>query len=124
MLSAIDRIRVAEISRESRLSGKVSYRLEADFFAFSGHFPGRPILPAILQIKLGLRLCEILTGEKLTVNSIERAKFMLPIAPASDVLVQARLQATGDDKPGFRATVNLSAHRRKAASFTLNLSLR
>jgi 3-hydroxyacyl-[acyl-carrier-protein] dehydratase len=66
------------------------YCFHPDFIGFSGHFPGYPILPALVQLQIGIILAEENEGRPLKISSIERAKFLLEIHPNKEVLAQCK----------------------------------
>ena len=50
LTAAIRAAAVGDIERRADGSIRQRYVFNADFPGFSGHFPGRPILPAVVQI--------------------------------------------------------------------------
>jgi 3-hydroxyacyl-[acyl-carrier-protein] dehydratase len=95
-----------------------SYIFDEKFLGFSGHFPGRPILPAVLQIMAASLLVAAAAGEPLLPVSVERAKFVTPILPGMTVEITCRPRggaATGTWE------VRIDSRSRTAASFTLEL---
>ena len=105
---------------ERRDDGSIRQRyvFDADFPGFSGHFPGRPILPAVVQIMTANLLIETATGSSLQAAAIERAKFVRPIVPGELVEITCRRLA------GAAAElwdVRIDAGRQAAASFSLTL---
>lgn len=63
------------------------YRLPRDFPGFTGHFPGNPVLPALLQTAMVRLLIEDVLGEPCSL-AVRNAKFSLPIRPDAVVTVQ------------------------------------
>jgi 3-hydroxyacyl-[acyl-carrier-protein] dehydratase len=109
---------VGSVERRADGSVRQRYEFEADFPGFAGHFPGRPILPAVLQIMMATLLAEAATGQRLLATAIERAKFVLPIVPGALVEIACRRL------PGAAADlweVRIDADRQAAASFYLTL---
>ena len=53
----------------------------ADFPYFDGHFPGNPIVPAVVQIAWALVGVEALRGVAMKNYRLSRFKFILPIVP-------------------------------------------
>lgn len=105
---------------ECRADGSVRqhYVFNADFPGFSGHFPERPILPAVIQIMAASLLVEASTGQRLLPAAIERAKFVQTIVPGAVVEISCRRL------PGAAADLwetRIDSDRQAAASFFLTL---
>ncbi|MHB8835522.1 MAG: 3-hydroxyacyl-ACP dehydratase FabZ family protein [Candidatus Methylomirabilia bacterium] len=118
LTEAIRAAAVADIERQGDGSVRQRYVFPADFPGFAGHFPGRPILPAVLQIMAATLLVEAATGQRLLATAIERAKFVLPIVPGALVEIACRRL------PGALADlweIRIDAGRQMAASFSLTL---
>ena len=89
--------RVLEIERKKRIVAVKNVSANEPFF--SGHFPGRPILPGVLIIEAmaqaggTLLLTEIPDRhDKLMVfTGIERAKFRRPIVPGDQVRIEVEV---------------------------------
>jgi 3-hydroxyacyl-[acyl-carrier-protein] dehydratase len=64
--------------------------LPADFPGFAGHFPGYPVLPAVLQVLAAQVLVEELRGRPLRLAKLERAKFLRPVRPGEPLRVECR----------------------------------
>ncbi|MDR0952883.1 MAG: hypothetical protein LBM71_01650 [Elusimicrobiota bacterium] len=56
-----------------------------DFPAFEGHFPGYPLLPAVVQIELALFTISARQNKKVKLKSVKKAKFSAPIFPLDTV---------------------------------------
>ena len=67
-----------------------TYRFEPDFIGFSGHFPGYPILPAVVQIYTLLSMAEAVKGCPLQLLSITKAKFHIEVYPGQDMQAEYR----------------------------------
>jgi len=120
LTGAIRGAAVCDIERADDGSVRQRYVFSRDFPGFSGHFPGRPILPAVLQIMAASLLIEAATGQHLLPASIERAKFVNPIGPGALVEITCRRL------PGATADVweaRIIADGQAAASFFLTLHL-
>lgn len=105
---------------ERAVDGSVRQRyvFGPDFPGFSGHFPGRPILPAVLQVMAASLLVETEMGKRLLPSSIERAKFVHPIVPGALVEITCR-RVAGVDADLWEARID--SDRQAAASFFLTL---
>lgn len=66
--------------------------LPASFVGFSGHFPGYPIVPAVVQIFMAQLVAEQYLRVSKTIGSVERAKFLRQLKPddAIDVCCQRK----------------------------------
>ena len=65
------------------------FTLAGDFIGFEGHFPGHPIVPAMVQMLMARMLLEeIGAGER--PDTVQSAKFLAPIPPGTRVVVIAR----------------------------------
>ncbi|WMY09035.1 AMP-binding protein [Paraburkholderia phenoliruptrix] len=74
-----------ELLAEARSGDTLHYELRVPptLVHFSGHFPGLPILPGVVQVDWAMRLAaEQLLGVR-GVNSIDRLKFMAPVSPGA-----------------------------------------
>jgi len=118
LTEAIRAAAVGDIERRADGSVLQRYVFSPDFQGFSGHFPGRPILPAVLQIMAANQLVEAATGQRLLSTAIERAKFVHPVVPGAVVEITCRRL------PGAAADlweIRIDSDRQAAASFFLTL---
>lgn len=69
------------------------YRLQADFPGFAGHFPQKPVLPAVVQLLMARMTVEDGLGRSLNLTDVPQAKFMLPLGPGLIVTVAVRPHA-------------------------------
>ena len=106
----------AEISADR---GRQGYRFNENFVGFAGHFPGYPILPAVLQVLMAQLLAERVVGEPLQFLSLERAKFSLQLLP-QDCIEVSVCHKQRQDQLCFACELQVSG--KSAASFTLVLS--
>ena len=100
---------------------KQQYRFSPDFIGFSGHFPGNPILPAIVQIMMALISTEKYKGCRLEAAGVEKAKFHIPIQPDQEIEVECCQRPVGDQS-GCDARLSVSAGL--AASFRISFSVK
>ena len=117
LTGAIRAAAIGEIERRADGSVRQRYVFNADFPGFSGHFPGRPILPAVLQIMAANQLVEAATGQRLLSAAIERAKFLQPIVPGAVVEITCRRLPGAADLWEAR----IDSDSQAAASFYLTL---
>ena len=97
-------------------SGEQSFCFTDSFLGFEGHFPGYPILPAILQTLLAQILAEKVVGEPLQFLSLKRAKFIRQLLPGDRIDVSLSCQ----EKNGqLSFATQLRVANEPASSFTL-----
>ncbi|MFC1884063.1 3-hydroxyacyl-ACP dehydratase [Thermodesulfobacteriota bacterium] len=95
-------------------AGLIRYRFSPEFTGFSGHFPGYPILPAIVQVLCGSSAVEEFKGSHLETITVEKAKFLLEIKPDQEIEVECRKQSIRD-RQGFN--IRLMTEEGLASSF-------
>jgi len=93
------------------------FRFDEEFVGFEGHFPGRPILPAVVQIMAALQTAASVWQDlSVDASSVDKAKFLLPVVPGDEIEIHCtRTEAGGT--PGLTARVLLRGE--PAASFTV-----
>jgi 3-hydroxyacyl-[acyl-carrier-protein] dehydratase len=98
-------------------TGVGRYRFDEAFAGFRGHFPERPILPAVVQIMAALHVAgEVWKGVSDTSLSVERAKFTLPIVPGDEIEVRCGMKRLG---AGTGIEVRISVRDASASSMLL-----
>ena len=81
--SALGRVQTKD---PDTITGK--YCFSDDFLGFSGHFPGYPILPAVVQLIAAQCLIEEQKGHQIELRSVLNAKFLQEIRPGNEILIQ------------------------------------
>ncbi len=76
-------------SQTEMISAKFAFSPE--FNGFTGHFPGNPILPGICQIQCILVLISKHLGEKVSLSSVKRARFLNTVIPEDEILVKGKI---------------------------------
>lgn len=110
-----------DIERTGTETGARRYRFPPGFIGFSGHFPGNPILPAIVQIRAVVSLAEEEGGKTLRLATVRSAKFIAPIRPDEDVWIRYRRRV---DSGMDICDATLSVAGKTVASFQLELAER
>jgi len=90
------------------------FRFADDFPGFDGHFPGYPVLPAIVQVLAAQSVVEGMLKRPLVMKGLERAKFLRPVLPGETLEVDCRVRRSGDRQVW---DVRLSADEKPAAAF-------
>ena len=62
------------------------YRPGSDFVGFEGHFPGHPVLPAVVQILMAEITISQATGTDRRTEGIRNAKFLRPVPPGTCIV--------------------------------------
>ena len=100
---------------------ELTYRFGEDFAAFSGHFPGHPILPAFVQLLAGQCALQLRLQRDIVLRRVKRAKFLKPIEPNHEIIVRWRERSLDD---GVQGSFTLLADGEKAATFTAEMAVR
>ncbi|SDQ77450.1 Acyl-coenzyme A synthetase/AMP-(fatty) acid ligase [Paraburkholderia fungorum] len=74
-----------EVLAEARSGDTLYYELRVppSLVHFAGHFPGLPILPGVVQVDWAVRLAVDHLPDVRAVASVDRLKFMAPVAPGA-----------------------------------------
>jgi 3-hydroxyacyl-[acyl-carrier-protein] dehydratase len=77
----------------------------AAFVGFQGHFPGRPILPAVCKIQAALAMLEASREREVRLREIVSAKFLSPVTCGEEVLVRCAVAMQEGGQGVVKATV-------------------
>jgi 3-hydroxyacyl-[acyl-carrier-protein] dehydratase len=83
-------INVLQAIKESfkkREENSFTFFIDKAFPAFEGHFPGTPLLPAIVQIEIALFCIKRILNKNASVSEIKKAKFVRPVPPDTEISV-------------------------------------
>ena len=69
--------------------------IAADHPAFEGHFPGRPIVPAVVLLAEALAAIEAATGIAGSGWNLSSAKFLVPVLPGMPLVFAHEATAAG-----------------------------
>lgn len=119
LLEAIKRSALgrAKITGPDTITGR--YLFTEDFPGFSGHFPGYPILPAVVQLIAAQCLIEEQRGCELQPVSVQNAKFLQEIRPGSEIRIKCS-DCMVKGRQGSR--VEIDSGGKIAASFLMTFS--
>ena len=88
--------RVLRLERDVSITAIKAVTINEQFF--QGHFPGRPIMPGVLQLEAmaqaGIFLFEgALEGGKLAfLTGVENARFKKPVVPGDQLILEVKLE--------------------------------
>lgn len=71
--------------------GQASFVFTTNSPVFAGHFPARPVLPAVVQLQM-VQAILARQGGKSCLHSVKQAKFVAPIGPSLPVELQIEQQ--------------------------------
>ena len=117
--NGIDASKLDAFAATGTETGARRYRFGPGFIGFSGHFPGNPILPAIVQIRAVVSLAEAESGKTLRLAAVRSAKFLSPIRPDEDVWIRYRRRV---DSGMDICDATLSVAEKTVAAFQLELA--
>lgn len=77
---------------DRQLKASADFEFPPSYVGFNGHFPGRPVLPAIVQLAAVRYLSERALGTQLSPLLYSRTKFKGMVLPGMKVVVSVRLE--------------------------------
>lgn len=91
-----------------------------DFLGFSGHFPGYPVVPAVVQVLTAQMVVEAAAGRPLRLTALENAKFLIQLRPEEAITVRCRQKKVTSVATFYEGTLSVAAGL--AASFQFALA--
>jgi 3-hydroxymyristoyl/3-hydroxydecanoyl-(acyl carrier protein) dehydratase len=76
-------------------AARIAMHIAPDHPAFAGHFPGRPIVPAVVLLAEALAAIEKATSEPVFDRILANAKFLVPVPPGMPLALSHEETATG-----------------------------
>jgi len=105
-------------TRKTDRGREKEYIFPQSFLGFQGHFPGKPVLPAVVQIMIFRESIAEELARPLEIVKVTRAKFLKVIG--ADVSVTATWTLKETDE-GFLCKCLLESEGERASSFNLTL---
>src|SRR3954471_19449958 len=108
--------RVIELEPRVRIVGIKQVTINEPFF--SGHFPGAPVMPGVLQIEALAQLGAILVLREFEdrdnkipfFSAIEKAKFRRPVVPGDTLVLEVIALRTGSKVQKMRGVATVDGH--------------
>jgi 3-hydroxyacyl-[acyl-carrier-protein] dehydratase len=94
-------------TKESTFTAQITFNPAHPLF--SGHFPGKPIVPGVVLVEITAALISQLTGKELVVKEASVIKFLHVIEPLVHPLVIAEGSIIEQDDGSFRVELAFSA---------------
>ena len=79
--------------------------LHKDHSVFEGHFPGQPVLPGVLIMRIVRDIARQHTGLQLYLRSAVSIKFLTPVDPTVHNVFEVELKAMSHDDVPYRYDV-------------------
>lgn len=95
-----------------------SFCLPPSFAGFDGHFPGNPVVPAVVQLMLGQILAEAVCGRRPFITRVVKAKFLKPLRPLENIQVSCMTEC----EKASCCHIEIAGNAELAAVFRLELS--
>jgi 3-hydroxymyristoyl/3-hydroxydecanoyl-(acyl carrier protein) dehydratase len=87
------------------LEHRAQMKIPADHPCLAGHFPGNPVVPAVVLLDCVARALNTALGRAVMVSAIPSAKFLGPLAPGEEFGIELVIE-TGSATARFRCVVN------------------
>jgi len=71
--------------------------LDASHRIFSGHFPGNPVTPGVVQMEIIKELASEVTGRPLNLHTMSNCKFLAILNPQDTPEIQIRIDLTAQE---------------------------
>ncbi len=85
-------------SLDQNLQVTAEFCLSEDFIGFQGHFPGRPVLPAVCMISAVLATVQKALGKNVALEVVKSAKFFAPVTPEERVRIEFKLDSLSEPR--------------------------
>lgn len=96
------------------------FAFAGDFLGFAGHFPGYPVLPAMVQVLVAQMVVEESAGRPLRLTALANAKFLIQLRPQEVITVCCRQKKVTVAATLYEGTLHVAAGL--AASFQFALA--
>ncbi|MBK9551117.1 MAG: 3-hydroxyacyl-ACP dehydratase [Saprospiraceae bacterium] len=87
------------IEREGDLLPGFKIRLDADHPIFKGHFPGQPVLPGVMILKIITSCVSLYQKRNLLISKVKQCKFLNFVDPIINPELFLDIEIYGTDSP-------------------------
>lgn len=95
-----------EIILESKTPGQLDVRvkLNANHAIYTGHFPGKPVTPGVVQIQMVKEILQHSYGQTLEMSQLRQCKFLQIIDPNETPEIDMVILVSGEELKQVNAT--------------------
>ena len=86
--------------------GHFILQLNENHSVYEGHFPGQPVVPGACLMQMMKELAELMIGKRLLLLKADELKFLLPVNPLTDKILEANLTCSIDEEKRIRLIAN------------------
>lgn len=98
---------------ENTIDSEVS--LNVDHPIYSGHFPHQPVVPGVCMMQMIAELTTTAIGKKVAIKKANQAKFLIPIIPQKNPMLDVKIKYTIGDEGILKVTGSI--HRGELTFF-------
>jgi len=88
---------------------RATVELNPDHVVYKGHFPGRPVVPGVIQLQIIKEMLEKGLGKKLLLSRIISAKYYSMIIPGEMPQLDVSIQIKPVEKGDFKITSQINS---------------
>jgi|SRR5580698_3492678 3-hydroxyacyl-[acyl-carrier-protein] dehydratase len=88
-------------------SANITLQLNEKHAIYNGHFPEQPIVPGACLLQIIKEIVEVILESKLQMLRADELKFLLPVNPVNDNILQGSINYVIDDKNQINVVANL-----------------
>jgi len=81
---------------------------------YQGHFPGHPVVPGACLLQMVIELIEVIFERKLTFLKADELKFLAPVNPVEDNMLQAQINYSTTEENKINVTAIFSQHSQQS----------
>ena len=118
-----DEIRACGIkpAQKTERGWEKTYIFPPDFLGFQGHFPGNPILPAVIQLMTARQAITEHMGQEFDVIKVTRAKYIKMVTPDIPITV---IWTAREQEDTFVCKCSLETEGSPASKLIITLALK